>query len=96
MLLHLVCFKYKPEVGEADRAEHRARLQALSDLDVVVDLHVGADVVRSARSYDTGLVVTFRDQAALQAYQGDPRHLVVAQFGAARCEHIVAVDFEGD
>jgi hypothetical protein len=94
MLLHVVCFRYRPEVGDAERDEHRARLRALADLDAVVDLRVGADVVRSARSYDTGLVVTFRDRTALQTYQVDSRHVPVARFGAALCEHIVAVDFE--
>jgi hypothetical protein len=50
--------------------------------------------VRSARSYDTGLLVTFRDRAALDAYQKNPLHVPVAQFGVGLSEHIVAVDFE--
>ena len=52
---------------------------------------VGADVVGSARSYDTGLVVIFRDRAALDAYQTNPHHVTVAQHGVALCQHIVAV-----
>jgi hypothetical protein len=94
MLVHLVCFKYRADVTEAEREEHRNHLRGLADLDQVVDLQVGADVVHSARSYDTGLVVSFRDRQALDAYQIEPRHVVVAQFGVARCEHVVAVDFE--
>jgi Stress responsive A/B Barrel Domain len=94
MLIHIVSFKYKPDVDEATRAEHRARLAQLADLAWVTDLKVGADVVGSARSYDTGLVVTFRDRTALEGYQKDPRHTPVAQIGAANCEHIVAVDFD--
>ncbi len=94
MIVHLVCFKYKPEIDAAARADHRARLAGLKDLDGVRDLRVGADVVRSPRSYDTGLAITFPDRAALDAYQRDPRHVPVAQHGASLCEHIVAVDFE--
>ena len=94
MLLHLVCFKYKSSVDEAMRTEHRRRLGALKDLDGVLDLKVGPDVVRSARSYDTGLSITFPDRAALDGYQKDDRHVPVAQFGAGLCEHVVAVDFE--
>ena len=94
MLIHIVCFKYKPEVGAATRAEHRDRLRALADVDGIVDLKVGEDVVRLARSYDTGLVVTFRDRAALDAYAKHPRHVLVAQFGAANSESIVSVYFE--
>jgi hypothetical protein len=94
MLLHLVCFKYKPDVDAATRQQHRARLGALKDLDGVSDLKVGPDIVHSARSYDTGLAITFPDRAALDAYQKNERHVQVAQFGVSICEHIVAVDFD--
>jgi len=94
MLLHLVCFKYKAEVDAATRAQHCQRLGALKDLDGVVDLRVGEDVVRSPRSYDTGLAITFLDRAALDAYQKNARHVPVAQFGVSLSDHIVAVDFD--
>ena len=94
MILHLVCFKYKPSIDGATRAEHRRQLATLGRLDGVVDLKVGEDVVRSARSYDTGLSVTFHDRAALEAYAKDPRHVPIAQHGASISEHVVAVDFE--
>jgi hypothetical protein len=95
MLIHSVCFKYKPEVDAATRAEHRARLRALADIDGIVALKVGEDVVRSTRSYDAGLLITFRDRAALDAYAKHPRHIPVAQFGVANSDSIVSVDFEG-
>jgi hypothetical protein len=94
MLLHLVSFKYRVDVDAAARAQHRERLAALKRLDGVIDLKVGEDVVRSPRSYDTGLSITFPDRAALDAYQKNDQHVPVAQFGAGLCEHIVAVDFE--
>jgi hypothetical protein len=94
MIVHVVCFKYKPEADAAARASHIARLASLSDLDGVRDLRVGPDVVHAARSYDTALVILFADRAALDAYQKNARHVPVAQFGVSLCEHIVAVDFE--
>jgi len=94
MLVHLVCFKYKGDVDAAMRSEHRARLGGLKDLPGVLDLKVGEDVVRSPRSYDTGLLITFPDRAALDAYQKNDRHVPVAQFGVSLSDHIVAVDFE--
>jgi hypothetical protein len=94
MLTHLVCFKYRPDVTDDVRDGHRNRLRGLAGLPGVVSLAVGADVVRSPRSYDTGLVVVFADRAALDAYQRDPEHVPVARFGVSLCEHIVAVDFE--
>jgi len=94
MLLHLVSFKYKADIDDAARAQHRQRLAALHTLDGVIDLKVGEDVVRSPRSYDTGLSVTFADRAAHDRYQTDDRHVRVVQSAAALCEHVVAVDFE--
>lgn len=94
MLVHLVCFKYKADTDAAQRAQHRERLAALRVLDGVIDLKVGEDVVRSARSYDTGLLITFPDRAALETYQKNPLHVPVAQFGVSLSEHIVAVDFD--
>ena len=95
MLTHIVSFKYKPDTTESARQEHRARLRGLKDanIDGVLALVVGPDVVHSPRSYDTGLVVTFRDRAALDGYQKHPAHVPVAQHGAGLCEHIVAGDF---
>jgi hypothetical protein len=94
MLVHLVSFKYRNDVDAATRAQHRHRLAALEDLDGVIALKVGADVVRSPRSYDTGLSITFPDRAALDAYQTNDQHVPIAKFGAGLCEHVVAVDFE--
>ena len=94
MLTHIVCFKYKAETSEDTRRDHRQRLDGLRGLDGVVDLKVGTDVVRSARSFDTGLIVVFRDRAGLDAYATNPQHVPVAQFGASLCDQIVAVDFE--
>ena len=94
MLVHVVSFKYKASMDEAARAQHRERLRALKVIDGVIDLKVGADIVHSPRSYDAGLVIFFKDRAALDAYQKDARHVPVAQYGAANCESIVAVDFD--
>jgi len=96
MLLHLVCFKYKADVDAETRRQHRERLAALKNIDGIADLKVGADVVKSARSYDTGLAITFVDRAALDAYQKHDRHVPVAQFGVGLCDHIVAVDIDVD
>jgi len=94
MLTHIVCFKYKTDTPQSTREEHRSRLRGLKGIDGVVNLTVGEDIVRSPRSYDTALVVVFRDRAALDAYQKNPQHVPVAQFGVSLSENIVAVDFQ--
>lgn len=93
MLTHIVCFKYKPGVPPSTREDHRSRLRGLHGIDGVIQLTVGADIVGSPRSYDTALVIEFRDRAALDAYQTNPQHVPVAQFGVSLSDHIVAVDF---
>jgi hypothetical protein len=94
MLTHIVCFKYRADVPESVRQEHRRQLAGLGLLKGVIDLKVGADVVRSARSFDTGLVMVFENRAGLDAYAVDPVHVPVAQYGASLCDQIVAVDLE--
>ena len=94
MLTHIVCFKYKADTPESVRADHRSRLRALKGIDGIVSLTVGEDVVHSPRSYDMALVVVFSDRPALDAYQKNPQHVPVAQFGASLCDSIVAVDYE--
>ena len=94
MLTHIVSFKYKADVPDVVRQDHRQRLAGLWSIGGVFELKVGADVVGSPRSFDTGLVVTFKDRAGLDAYASDPQHVPVAQFGAGLCAQIVAVDFE--
>ena len=94
MIVHMVCFKYKAEVDEAARAHHCERLQGLSDIDGVIDLKVGKDVVRSPRSYDTGLVSLFRDRSVLDAYTVHPQHVKVVEFGHTIIDTMAKVDFE--
>ena len=96
MLTHIVCFKYKADTPQHVREDHRSRLRGLKGIEGIVDLTVGADVVHSPRSYDTALVVVFQSRSDLDAYQKNPQHVPVAQFGASLSDHIVAVDFEYD
>src|SRR5437660_1331610 len=96
MLTHIVIWKYRADVDEATRNEHRARLRRLPSLLPVEikSFHVGADMLRLARSYDTGLVAIFPDRAALDAYTAHPDHVEAANFGRGICEQVASVDFE--
>jgi hypothetical protein len=94
VVVHLVSFKYRKDVDEAARQDHRIRLKALADIDGILDFKAGPDFVRSPRSYDMGLVVLFRDRAALDGYATHPRHVPVAQLGRDLSDSIVAVDFD--
>lgn len=95
MLSHIVVWKYKSEIEQVIRDEHVAQLRKLAGvIKEIESLSVGFDLLRLPRSYDTGLVATFRDRAALEAYTVHPEHVKVANFGRTISEQVASVDFE--
>ena len=95
MLTHIVIWKYRADIEQAVREEHVARLRSLASvIPEIVCFHVGFDMLGLPRSYDTGLVATFRDRAALEAYTVHPEHIIAADFGRGISAHVVSVDFE--
>ena len=94
MLTHIVIWKYRADVEQAVRDEHVARLRRLASIIPEVEsLSVGFDVLNLPRSYDTGLVATFRDRAALEAYTVHPEHILVANLGRNISSSVASVDF---
>ncbi len=95
MIRHIVFFKFKPEVSEADRAEFVARLKALPErVPGILKPEVGEDFVRSPRSYHVALVFGFEDRAALDRYQMHSNHAPVVERARQICESIATVDYE--
>jgi len=94
MLIHTVCWKYKPEIDEAAREEHRERLRALTSIiPEIKSFDVGADILHLDRSFDTGLVSSFADRDALDRYTVHAEHQKVAALGKQISEKVVSVDF---
>jgi hypothetical protein len=94
MLVHIVCWKYKSEITEAERAEHREKLKNLPGvIPDILSFQVGADILHLERSFDTGLVATYPDRKALDAYTVHPDHQKVAALGKQIAEKVVSVDF---
>ena len=94
MLIHIVCWKYKPETDAPTRDEHVAKLRALpAVITDIVSFDVGTDILHLDRSYDTGLVAHFTDRAALDRYTDHPEHQTVAAMGKQIAEKVVSVDF---
>jgi Stress responsive A/B Barrel Domain len=94
MLTHIVVWKYRADVELFAREEHVKLLRALASMIPQVQmLAVGFDVLSLPRSYDTGLVATFADRAALEAYTVHPEHVRVAEFGRSISDHVASVDF---
>jgi hypothetical protein len=94
MLTHIVVWKYRDDVEQFAREEHVNLLRRLRHIiPEVQSLSVGFDLLFLPRSYDTGLVATFADRAALDAYTVHPEHIKVAEFGRSISEHVASVDF---
>lgn len=94
MLTHIVCWKYKPETTESERENHRAKLRNLANvIPEILNSSVGADVLHLERSFDTGLVATYANRAALDRYDAHPEHKAVQAIGRQIAERVVSVDF---
>jgi hypothetical protein len=94
MLVHIVCWKYKPDVSEAEREDHRSRLKTLATLiPDIISFDVGDDILHLDRSFDTGLIAVYPDRTALDAYTEHPDHQTVAAFGKEISAQVVSVDF---
>ena len=94
MLTHIVCWKYRPDVTEEDRAKHVDMLLSLPGLiSEIESLSVGRDILHLDRSFYTGLVSTFADKAALDRYTEHPEHQKVIEFGRSITQQAVSVDF---
>lgn len=97
MLIHIVCWKYRPEIDDARRQEHRDRLEALAKLiPELKRLDVGEDVLHLDRSFDTALVAEFESREALDVYTDHPEHQAVVAIGREIAERAVSVDFYRD
>ena len=94
MLVHIVCWKYKAETGGDTRIEHIERLRALTGVIASIrSFEIGTDVLHLDRSFDTGLVATFDDEAGLDEYTVHPEHQKVAAMGREIAQQVVSVDF---
>ncbi len=95
MIKHVVFFKFKPEIGAAEREQALADLRALPEkIEEIREFQVGTDVLRTPRSWDAVLVSAFDSLETLGIYARHEAHApIVARF-AELCAEIGAVDYE--
>lgn len=76
---HVVLMWLKHPGRSADRAQLIRAARSLRMIPGVLRVQVGGVVPSVSphppRDFDLGVVITFRDRAALQRYQQDPRHI---------------------
>jgi hypothetical protein len=95
MIKHIVMWKFKDEVPEADKLEMKRLLEALKGVaPTLLDIEVGLDVLGTDQSQDVVLYSEFEDLAGLKAYAEHPEHLKVVEFVKPRVCERHAVDYE--
>jgi hypothetical protein len=81
MIKHIVMWKFKDEVVEADKLEMKRRLESLKGVvPALKDIEIGLDLVGGDASKDMVLYSEFESLEDLQAYAGHPEHLKVVEF----------------
>jgi hypothetical protein len=96
MVEHIVLFRWKEEASQEARDSAVAELRKLKGkIPGIVDLSCGANFSDRAKGYTHGLVVRFKDHAALEAYGPHPEHQCVVQiFITPIRADILALDYE--
>ena len=95
MIKHIVMWKFKDDVAEADKLEMKRQLEALKGVvPSLIDIEIGLDRVGAAASMDMVLTTEFQSMEDLAAYAGHPEHVKVVEFVKPLvCERAV-VDYE--
>jgi hypothetical protein len=97
MLRHFVFIKYKEGTSEAHMAEFCRRIRGLRDsIPVIRSVEAGRDALRSGRSWDVLLAMSFDSIDALNEYQVHPAHQVVIAFNQPQVAEVGAVDYYQD
>jgi hypothetical protein len=95
VIRHVVMFKLKPGVSQAQRDEWLRMSRRLhAEIDLVRAFSIGSDLLRLPRSYDVAVVADFDDLDDVRAYADHPTHLATVALSRELSEHIVSVDYE--
>ena len=95
MITHIVLFKLADPTAENIAVTRNKLLSMDGKINLLRHIEVGADIIRSERSYDTALTTRFDSLEDLQAYQVHPYHAgEVIPHMKGVCSSIVAVDYE--
>jgi hypothetical protein len=84
MVKHIVFWQFKASAAgqtkQYNMDQVKRQLEALNGLPGVITLEVGFDILNVGASCDVALYSAFENQAALEAYQEHPDHVVVKEF----------------
>ena len=95
MIKHIVMWKFKDDVPDADKLEAKRQLEALKGVaPTLISIEVGLDVLGSAQSKDMVLYSEFASMDDLKAYANHPEHVKVGGYIKPRVCERHAVDYE--
>ena len=94
MLRHYVLLKYREGTTDAHITTFCERMRALQGtIGEILDLEIGRDELRDARSWDVILVMAFASVETLRTYQRHPEHQAVMAFNQPFVASVASVDF---
>ena len=96
VLRHVVLFKFKEDVTDAQVKEVEVAFAALPEkIDVIVDLEWGTDISPEglAQGYTHCFFVSFADAAGRDAYLPHPEHQKFVDLVKPRLESVLVVDY---
>ncbi|MCE3200254.1 Dabb family protein [Paenibacillus sonchi] len=94
MIKHIVFFKLKDRAPEKVQETVTVLRNMEGKIPQLLSIEVGADIIRSERSFDIALVTVVASLDDLQAYQVHPEHKkVIAHINEVK-EVSYAVDYE--
>jgi hypothetical protein len=80
MIEHIVVFKVKADLTDAQKNDMLSAIRSLKDrVPGILDLQVGENFSERAQGFTHALVVRFTDRAALDGYIPHPAHQDVVQ-----------------
>ncbi|OGQ01498.1 MAG: stress responsive protein [Deltaproteobacteria bacterium RBG_19FT_COMBO_58_16] len=94
MVTHVVLFRLKDRSRKNIEKARDVLLSLKDRIPVIRSFEVGADIIRSERSYDLALVSKFDNLDDLEAYRIHPEHVNVVDYIAHVKESSIAVDYE--
>lgn len=96
MVEHIVLFKFRPEVTQAQKDEIAKRLVALkNEIPGILDIQAGHNFSDRSQGFELGLTVRFESKEALAFYGPHPKHQeVVTRMQELGLDNLLAMDFE--
>ena len=94
MVRHIVLYFLKDNSPESKEALKQQFLSMKGKIDVLKDIEVGIDFMKSPRSADVSLTCLFESREDLAVYAEHPVHIPIKKYVQQVAERSVSCDYE--